>query len=181
MGEIDVRRIWDILHECVIAIEQIPLNRHRWKLGLIKVIRQPNNDCHDQWSTKHSTSKQTLHESRVPKDAKLYMGGLVASALSKPFSSGQTKSRPWETLVGNLVAHALGDRTARASGPSDAACGIRVHDPQPSKDHPWYEHCRFPSSSILPSYGPKEKTGFSSNTLDSSPFLPVVRFSIILE
>ena len=65
------------------------------------------------------------------------MGGLVALALSQPCSSGQTKSRPWESSVGNLVAHALGLRLARASGPSGAACGIRVQAPAPSKDQPW--------------------------------------------
>ena len=79
------------------------------------------------------------------------MGGLVALALSQPFSSGQTKSRPWDTSVGNLVAHALGDRRARDSGPSDEAWGILTHDPHPSNDHPWYEHCKFPPSSIRPS------------------------------
>lgn len=81
-----------------------------------------------------------------------YIGGLVALALSWPFSSGQTNSRPWDTIVGNLVAHALGDWIARASGPSDAAWGMRVQDPHPSKDHPWYEHCKCPFSSIRPSY-----------------------------
>lgn len=81
-----------------------------------------------------------------------YIGGFVALALSWPCSSGQTKSRPWDTIVGNLVAHALGDWIARASGPSDAAWGIRVQDPHPPKDHPWYEHCKCPFSSIRPSY-----------------------------
>lgn len=61
----------------------------------------------------------------------------MARARSKPFSSGHTKSKPWDTIVGNLVAQARGDWTARASGPSDDAWGIRVHDPTPSKDHPW--------------------------------------------
>lgn len=80
-----------------------------------------------------------------------YMGGLVAAAFSHPFSSGQTKSKPWETRVGSLATQALGDRTARASGPSAEACGIRTQEPVRSKDHPWYEHCKQPSSSILPS------------------------------
>lgn len=80
------------------------------------------------------------------------MGGWVAVALSQPFWSGQTKSKPWDTKVGNLVAHALGDRTALASGPTEAAWGIFTHDPDPSKDHPWYEHCNCPPSSIRPSF-----------------------------
>jgi hypothetical protein len=75
----------------------------------------------------------------------------VAVAFSHPFSSGHTKSSPWETRVGNLVAHALGDCTARASGPSGMACGILVQAPEPSNDQPWYEHCKHPVSSILPS------------------------------
>jgi hypothetical protein len=65
------------------------------------------------------------------------MGGLVALAFSHPFSSGHTKSSPWDRRVGNLVAQALGERTARASSPSGAACGILVQAPAPSKDQPW--------------------------------------------
>lgn len=73
-------------------------------------------------------------------------------AFSHPFSSDHTKSSPCETRVGNLIAHAFGDLTALASGPSGAACGIRVHAPEPSNDQPWYEHCKHPVSSIRPSY-----------------------------
>lgn len=81
-----------------------------------------------------------------------YIGGFEAAAFSHPFSSGHTKSNPCDTTVGNLVTQALGDRTARASGPSAAACGMRTHEPAPLKDHPWYEHCKHPLSSILPSF-----------------------------
>lgn len=96
-----------------------------------------------------------------------YLGGWVTLALSHPFSSGQTKSNPWDTIVGNFVAQALADFTARASGPSDFAWGIRVHDPHPSKDHPWYEHCRSPFSSILPSY-PTHKMAKTSKPTSST-------------
>ena len=42
MSKINVGRIRDILHESIITVEQIALYRHSGKLGLIKVIRQPN-------------------------------------------------------------------------------------------------------------------------------------------
>ena len=41
MSKINVWRIRDILHEGIIAIEQITLNCHQRKLRFIKVIRQP--------------------------------------------------------------------------------------------------------------------------------------------
>lgn len=41
MSKINVRRVRDILHESIIAIEQITLNVHRGKLWFFKVIRQP--------------------------------------------------------------------------------------------------------------------------------------------
>lgn len=66
-----------------------------------------------------------------------YIGGLDWAAFSQPFSSGHTKSNPWETKVGSFATPALGDWTALASGPSDDACGILVQEPDPSKDHPW--------------------------------------------
>src|SRR4051812_19974158 len=42
VGKFNVRRIRDILHESIIAIEQIALNVHRRKLWFYKIIRQPN-------------------------------------------------------------------------------------------------------------------------------------------
>ncbi len=65
-----------------------------------------------------------------------YIGGDVAEAFSKPFSSGQTNSKPSETKVGYATAHARGENRALASGPSDAACGIAAQLPSPWKDQP---------------------------------------------
>ncbi|RHN60633.1 hypothetical protein MtrunA17_Chr4g0027951 [Medicago truncatula] len=41
MSKINVRRIRNILHESIIAVEKIALNVHRCKLWFYKVIRQP--------------------------------------------------------------------------------------------------------------------------------------------
>lgn len=65
-----------------------------------------------------------------------YIGGDVVEAFSKPFSSGQTNSKPSETKVGYETAHARAENRALASGPSGAACGIAAQLPSPWKDQP---------------------------------------------
>jgi hypothetical protein len=86
----------------------------------------------------------------------------VLRAFSHPFSSGQTKSRPSDTCVGQAVAQALGLNFAFASGPSVEACGMAPQDPSPLNDQPWYEHCSHPFSSILPSCQ-RETKSYSAN------------------
>mmetsp|Transcript_48579 Transcript_48579/g.128365 ORF Transcript_48579/g.128365 Transcript_48579/m.128365 type:complete len:248 (-) Transcript_48579:63-806(-) len=91
----------------------------------------------------------------------------ASKAASGPHSP-QTHRTPWRTCVGRVDAH---DRALACSlgSCSSVAWGSAMSFPSPFQRHPWYEHIRVPSFSILPSLRGTFRWGQRSSKTRHSP------------